>query len=108
MTTKEALLSETNYPIQGNVIERIGVQRDLDTSLEFSIDISVSVNYNLALADTYMYIARSFDNLKDQDVSLSKVDRNNLLREANLLYSKYDPTFVPPFVIGYVGEEYNA
>ena len=108
MTTLEALISESMYPIPENAILRICVFRELDSSLDFSNTIATSEAYELATADIFRQLSTSPD-LMEQETSVKNVSEvlKNLDKKANTIYAKYDDDAYTGQKFGFIGENYN-
>lgn len=110
MTTKEALISLNAFPIPDNAILKIGIDRALDTSVEYTLVISVSESYELATADLLMYL-HGQPNIVEQEVGINQaaVIKKEFLSRANAIYAKYgDPKYNGKGTYGFVGEAYNG
>lgn len=109
MTTKEALLSLNAFPIPDNTILKIGVDRVLDTSIEYTLVISISEAYELASADLYMYLYGQ-PSIVEQEVGINQAIsiKKGFFNMANAIYLKYDDLKYTGNSYGFVGENYNG
>lgn len=108
MTVGESIISRSLYPIASDFVEVACIDRDLDKDAEYTKEIGISQSYELALADTLMFIHDS-PNLKEQDSSITNFESilESLMKRANDIYSKYDDDKFTGIRTGYVGENWN-
>ena len=107
MTISQALLSVNTYPIPDLLIQRIGIERGLTVTDDYSLEVSKSDSFRLAMADVYMYLYTSPD-FSEQQVSFTQADRDNFYSLAQAIYAELnDPKFVG-LKYGFVGESFNA
>lgn len=103
MTISESLLSLSLYPISNNTIEKICINRGLNSGDVYS---ESTESYELAEADVYLFLHTSPD-IKEQEVSFSQDDRDRFLNIANNIYSKYnDSKYTGKGKFGYKGESF--
>ncbi len=108
MTIKEALLSLNSYPIQSSFIEKVGVDRVLDITEDYTLAVSTSDSYRLATADVYFYLSGSL-NISEQEVSLSQQqeDKKRFLTLANKIYLELgDDKYTGKGTYGFKGENW--
>ena len=104
MTIYQALASVTNYPIPALLIERVGVDRGLTITEDYT---GLNQSIELAMADVYMFLYGAPD-LKEQEVSITQADRDNYLKMANQIYGKYDDPNFSGIRYGFIGESLNG
>jgi len=104
MTIYQALTSVTNYPVPALFIERVGIDRGLNITEDYT---GLNQSIELAIADVYLYLYTSPD-LKEQEVSITQSDRDNYLKLANQIYGKYDDPKFTGIRYGYIGESFNG
>jgi len=111
MTISESLISLNSFPIPTSFISKVGIDRDLIVSEEYTYIISNFKNYQLAIADVYMWIHDS-PNLSEQDVSISSIAviKQDLMNKANAIYKKYnDAKYSGSGIIyGFIGDTFNV
>ena len=90
MTVSEALLLLNVYPIPDLTIEKIGIDRELVITAEYSSEIGISQSFELASADTYMWL-HDAPSIVEQEVGINSaiVIKQELKNRANLIYNKY-------------------
>ena len=107
MTISQALLSVNTYPIPDLLIEKVGIERGLTVTDDYSLEVSKSDSFKLAMADVYMYLYTSPD-FSEQEVSFTQADRDSFYSLAQAIYAELnDPKFVG-LKYGFVGESFNA
>lgn len=108
MTIGESLIKRSLYPIASNFVEVACIDRELDSSADYTKEIGISRSYELALADTLMFIHDS-PNIREQDSSITNLESvlQDLNNRANGIYSKYSDDKFSGVITGYVGENWN-
>jgi hypothetical protein len=109
MTIYDSLASANTFPIPSNTIEKICIDRGLDMEIEYSLVISTSQAYELALADLYVWLAMT-PNVAEQEVSISNAEKvkDSLLRKADQIYGKWGDEKFSGMSYGFIGEDYNG
>lgn len=109
MTISESLLSLNAFPIPSLFIEKVGIDRGLDTTLDYDISTSISQAYELATADVFVWLSAQ-PTLKEQEVSIAQDGdiKKNLLSRANAIYAKYNDSKFSGFNYGFIGEAFNG
>lgn len=110
MTVQESLIAINSFPIPSSFIEKIGIERGLDISQDYTNTISISKEYELSTADVYMWLYGQ-PILKEQEVSISqqKEIKEGFLSFANSIYKKYgDSKYRGKGTYGYIGEFING
>lgn len=110
MTISEALISLNSFPIPSSLIEKIGVERVLTVSGNYTLAVSQTEAYKLATADVYMWLYGQ-PVLKEQEVSISQAAeiKQGFLDIANDIYKTYDdPKYTGKGVYGFIGENFNG
>jgi len=107
MTIKEALTSLVQYPIPDANVEKIGVDRGLTLTEEYTTTIAESDAYRLAEADLFMYMFTAPD-LKEQEISITPADRKNYKNRANRVYGELNDPAFSGRRYGLIGENYNG
>ena len=109
MTISEALLSINPFPIQDTTIERICIDRELDKDEDYTAIIGVSEAYELATADTYMYLAFQ-PSIVEQEVGINQAIavKKRFFDLANAIYGRLDDDKFNGTDYGFVGEDYNG
>ena len=108
MTILEALQSLNQYPISDNIVEKIGVERSLTTSLEYTATIFASSAFQLASADIYLYLAIA-PNIVEQEVGITQAPtvRTQFRAMANAIYLEYSDDKYSGLSYGFKGENYG-
>jgi hypothetical protein len=108
MTVKEALQSINAFPIPDLFIEKVGVERELNISEEYTKEISVTSNYELATADVYMWLYGQ-PSLGEQEISFTQLQeiKKGFLDFANRIYDKYGDAKFTGGKYGFVGDKWN-
>lgn len=89
-TIQQALIDEILYPIPLGYVENKLIERELDGSLEYTVEVRRTKNYKGALADCYFSLLQSV-NISESDKSigsLTDADKRLLLKKANALYNE--------------------
>lgn len=110
MTVSDALISLNSFPIPTSVVEKIGIERSLDISVDYTEAISKSSNFELATADVYMWL-HGQPIFKEQEISFSQQTeiKENFLSFANNIYQKYDDDkYQGKGKFGFIGESFNG
>jgi len=109
MTIYDALISLNSFPIPSSLIEKIGIERGLTVSGNYTLEVSQTQSYELATADVYFWLSKQ-PILKEQEVSISqeKEIKQQFLDDANAIYKKYsDKKYSGKGAYGFVGENFN-
>lgn len=108
MTTAESLSILSTYPISELVVEKLCIQRGLDSSLDITQEILNSMPYELVTADIYRYLAIT-PSIREQEVTftVSAEDRKRLMYLADEIYQKYNDPLFSGSVYGYQGESFT-
>lgn len=108
MTITESLISLNTFPVPANAIEKICVDRELTGTDTYTKATGETQNYELAMADTYLWLYDS-PNIAEQQVSISQLAevKSTLLKRANQIYAKYEDPKFRGAKFGYVGENFN-
>lgn len=109
MTISESLISLNSFPIPASLIEKIGIERELTITDEYTLVISESQSYKLATADVYMWLY-SQPSITEQEVGINQAIaiKKGLLDLANAIYKEYDdPKYSGKGRYGFVGENFN-
>lgn len=97
MTNKAALQSTTSYPIDGNAIERLLMDRGLEASGEYT---DKSAPFDLAKADLYKELVAGAS-ITEGGYSISLSDKKSLRDLANSIYGQYnEPLIAQPVIRG--------
>lgn len=110
MTILESLIQLNSFPIPSSFIEKIGIERGLTVSSDYTISVSQSDSYELATADVYLWLYGQ-PVLKEQEVSISQGDaiKKGFLDIANRIYKKYgDSKYSGKGYYGYIGGSFNG
>jgi hypothetical protein len=107
MTIAESLFSLNSYPIPVNTVEKFCIDRELTSTDEYTKTIGDSEEYQLAMADVFLYLYTAPD-LKEQQISINQADRNNYLNRANKIYGFYDDPKFSGIIYGLIGENFNG
>ena len=106
MTVKEALISETIYPVPDNTVEKICIERGLDSSIEFTLLIAESDSYRLAKADVYMWLYIS-PSVREQEIAITQADKDNYYKLAMLIYGELNDPKFDGNSYGFKGEDFD-
>ena len=109
MTIQEALLSLNSFPIPTSFIEKVGIDRAVTVSGEYTLAVSITSAYRLATADVYMWLYGQ-PSISEQEVSLNQLQaiKKGFLEFANAIYLEYgDPKYIGT-TYGYKGEDFNG
>lgn len=106
MTIKQALQSETVFPIPDSTFDKIIVDRGLVSDSIYDSIVSKSKEFLLAVADLYywLYTCQSFS---EQEISFTIADRDTFLYKANKIYSQFEDTNKGN-TYGFISENYNG
>lgn len=110
MTVLEALKSLNSFPIPTDLIKKVGIERSLDITQDYTIAISKSSNYELATADVYFWLSGQ-PVIKEQEVSISQQmeAKESFLSMANKIYAKYgDSKYTGKGTYGFIGDSFNG
>jgi len=110
MTISEALISINSFPIPSSLIEKIGIDRELTITADYTLSVSQEQSYELAIADVYMWLYGQ-PVLKEQEISISQGDsiKKGFFDIANKIYKKYgDEKYTGKGTYGYVGDSFNG
>jgi len=105
MTIAESLSCMTKINID-NLIEKICIDRGLDSTLDYDATYRISANYNLVLADLY-YELYMMPDLKEQDLTITLPERQYYFKRAQEIYAKYEEDSFTGETYGYVGNKFN-
>ena len=110
MTISQALISINNYPIPDLFVEKVGIERGLSVSDDYTLEVAGSEAFELATADVYMYLYTQLSSLSEQEVSFGQdaETKENFFSLANNIYSKYNDPKFSGIVYGFKGESYNG
>jgi len=93
MTILEALKSKVSYPLSDSFFQSVLIERGLSTEGDFTQEVAQSKEFKLCYADALIRMISGV-NATEGDYSVSLSDRDNLLKIANTIYSKYgEPEF---------------
>lgn len=110
MTISQALISLNTFPIPDLFIDKVGIERGLVITDDYTLEIGQSKSFELATADVYMYLYTQLSSLKEQEVSFGQdaATKENFFSLANAIYAKYgDPKF-SGINYGFIGENFNG
>jgi len=110
MTISQALISINSFPIPSLFIEKVGVDRELTITDEYTKVISEAQNYRLATADVYVWLFGHV-NMSEQEVSFSQQQeiKQGFLSIANDIYLEFDdPKYTGKGTFGYIGDDFNG
>ena len=109
MTISESLKSLNTFPIPARTIERIGVDRVLVITADYTKIIGESEAYKLATADTYFFLGTA-PNIVEQEVGLNSAIaiKKELLKEANKIYALFGDAKFSGKTYGMIGDNFNA
>ena len=109
MTVAQALKSINAFPIPDLFIQKVGVDRVLDTTVEYTVGISVSGPYELALADVYFYLYTQ-PSITEQEVGINNTQeiKKGFLAAANRIYEKYNDPKYSGEKYGFIGDKWNG
>lgn len=105
MTVLESLTCISQYPTD-LIASKLLIDRELDGALTYDSTYRTNSNYQLALADIYMYLYTAPD-LKEQDITLTLATRDNYYNLAQKIYGKYDTSEYEGIVYGMIGKKLN-
>ena len=109
MTISESLISLNSFPIPSSLIEKVGIERELTITEDYTLAVSQSQAYELATADIYVWLSKQ-PILKEQEVSISQDTeiKQQFLDDANAIYKKYDDDkYSGKGTYGFLGESFN-
>lgn len=109
MTISESLISLNPFPIPSSLIEKIGIERELTVTEDYTLVVSQTQAYELATADVYFWLSKQ-PILKEQEVSISQATeiKQQFLDDANAIYKKYDDSkYTGKGTYGFIGESFN-
>ena len=109
MTISEALISLNSFPIPSSLIERVGIDRELTITDDYTKTISIKEGFQLAIADVYQWLSVHLD-IKEQEVSFSQNEesKKRFASMANDIYYKYgDEKYTGKGVRGFIGENFG-
>lgn len=109
MTISDSLLVINTFPIPDNQIVKICILRGLDFSETFSKVIGDSQSYELATADTYLWLA-SHPSITEQEVGVNNAVaiKTNFVKLANAIYGKYGDPLYTGKSYGFIGDSFNG
>ena len=109
MTVNESLILINSYPIPGAQIEKFCVLRELEQTDEFTKVIGDSQAYELATADTFMWLS-FHPSIVEQEVGINNAQaiKGAMRAQANKIYAKYDDPAYSGFDYGMIGENWNG
>lgn len=108
MLISESLKTINSYPIPDLTIEKVGIDRGLTITDEYTAAVAVTQSYELATADVYMWLYAA-PNVKEQEISFSSDDRDKFFNLANLIYGKYgDAKYSGKGKFGFKGDKWNG
>lgn len=111
MTTIQALQSITSYPVSASTLNRILLDRGLDSSLPYTQGVGASVEFRLSMADLYKWLSTGANSIREQESAMTIDDatRSAFATMANNIYIQYgDPLAIYTETYGYMGEFYNG
>jgi len=93
MTIEQAIRNSFSFPINGDLVETIAIERGLTPGEVFDREVSLSKEFRLTKADI---ICRTLlaPNVSEGGVSISWSDRRLFLGMANAVYSEYGEPLV--------------
>jgi len=109
MTISQALISLNSFPIPDLFIEKVGVERDLTITEDYTSAIAVSSAFELATADVYMWLSKQ-PSIVEQETGINQLGniKDSFIDLANAIYAKYnDPKFTGR-TYGFIGENFNG
>lgn len=108
MNIAAALLSLTPYPVPQSTVSRILLDRDLIEAADYTKNIGISPEFELAQADLFIWVATAH-NFSEQDVSFSLGAgiKEELVAKGNAIYAKYGDSKLVGRTFGYIGENYG-
>jgi hypothetical protein len=111
MTISESLISLNSFPIPTSFISKVGIDRDLIVSEEYTYIISNFKNYQLAIADVYMWLYGQ-PSITEQEVGVNQLGaiKKGFFDIANAIYKKYnDAKYSGSGIIyGFIGDAFNV
>lgn len=109
MTISQALISLNSFPIPALLIEKVGIERGLTVSEDYTLAIGESQSFKLATADVYFWLSTHAD-FSEQEVRFSQQEaiKKQFAKMANDIYLEFDDPKYSGVKYGYVGDEWNG
>ena len=109
MLVSEALQSINSFPIPDLTIQKIGVDRGLDVTTEYTSAVSISEEFELATADIYMWLYGQ-PSFGEQEISVSQQEKikQGFFDIANGIYNKYGDPKATGGKYGFTGDKWNG
>lgn len=107
MTVLETLQGLSTYPIPERTIQSICIARGLVTSVDFTLAIHNSKEYQLSKADVYMFLYTA-PSLREQEVSITNSEKDNYKALAMNIYAAQGESISGGVRYGMIGEDYNG
>jgi hypothetical protein len=108
MTILESLQSLNTYPIPDMLIIKVCLDRGLEQGDEYTPAVGTSSQYALATADVLMWLANA-PSIVEQELGVNNAIsiKENMRKDANTIYGKYNDPLFTGFVYGFNGDSYN-
>ena len=109
MTVSEALQSINSFPIPDLFIEKVGIDRVLDITVDYTAAISITSAYELATADVYLFLYGQ-PSITEQEVGINNTQaiKQGFLDIANGIYASYDDAKFTGGKYGFIGGSWNG
>ena len=108
MNISQALISLNSFPIPSLFIDKVGVDRGLILTDEYTLAVSTTNSYRLATADVFFWLSQQ-PSIKEQEVGINQASdaRERLLNMANDIYFDLDPEkYTGNGTYGFKGENF--
>ena len=105
MTIAESLMCLTKINID-DIIEKVCIDRGLDSTMDYDATWKDSISYQLAKADIFMELY-SIADIKEQDITITLPQRTYFFDQAQKLYSQYEESSFTGEIFGFVGSKFN-
>lgn len=109
MTISQALISLNSYPIPDLFIEKVGIERGLIITDDYTLEISTTKEFELATADCYLWLSKQ-PSIVEQEVGINQLGsiKESFLDLANAIYAKYNDPKFSGRTYGFIGENWNG
>ena len=105
MTIAESLSCMTKINID-NIIEKVCIDRGLDSTAEYDATYKNNINYLLATADIFIELY-SIADIREQDIVITLPQRKYFYEQAQRIYSQYEQDSFTGEIFGFVGSKFN-
>jgi hypothetical protein len=109
MTILESLQSLNTFPIPDSFIIKTCLDRELEQGGEYTSVVGVSQQYELVTADILIWLSNA-PSIVEQEIGVNNAIsiKNDMRKEANRIYGKYDDSKFSGGVYGFIGDSYNG